>query len=81
MLTDGIPSRILRFLRDSSRSFYLIKKIGSLLLTLWIVGTITFLIMHFLPGDPFTDEQALPPEILLDLRTHYGLEDSLFTEV
>jgi len=36
--------------------------------------------MKSIPGDPFTDNKALPPEIHLALRAHYGLEDSLSTQ-
>ena len=31
-----------------------------LVLTLWIVFTVTFLLMHAVPGGPFDSERALP---------------------
>ena len=42
--------------------------------------TTTFLLMKGIPGDPFTSEQAAPPEILEALRDHYGLNDPLITQ-
>ena len=45
-------------------------------LSLWVVATLTFLLMKGIPGDPFGQEQALPTEIHQALRTHYGLNDS-----
>lgn len=36
--------------------------------------------MKSIPGDPFQQEQALPKEIYEALRSHYGLNDSLFSQ-
>lgn len=44
-------------------------------IVLWIIVTLTFMLMKALPGDPFADEQALPEEIHSALRHHYGLDD------
>lgn len=48
--------------------------------TLWCIATITFIIMKIIPGDPFTDERALPPEILHAMMEHYGLNDPIWTQ-
>jgi oligopeptide transport system permease protein len=50
------------------------------LLALLAIITLTFTLMKVLPGDPFTDEQALPASIHQALRTHYGLEDPWLTQ-
>lgn len=47
------------------------------LLVLWIVATATFLLMHLLPGDPFTGERALPAATLERLHAHYHLDRPL----
>jgi oligopeptide transport system permease protein len=60
--------------------FFFGKKLFVLFLTLFFVVTLTFILMKTIPGDPFTDEKALPPEVHLALRKHYGLEDPLFTQ-
>lgn len=39
---------------------FIIKRLTVGLLTLWMVITITFFIMHKLPGDPFESEKAIP---------------------
>jgi oligopeptide transport system permease protein len=36
--------------------------------------------MKALPGDPFTEEQAIPQEILVNLYRHYGLDQSLIKQ-
>lgn len=45
-------------------------------LALFLVVTLTFILMKAIPGDPFRQEQALPKEIYEALREHYGLNDS-----
>lgn len=46
---------------------FIIKRLTVGLLTLWMVITITFFIMHKLPGDPFESEKAIPPQIKQNL--------------
>ncbi|HSX04463.1 MAG TPA: ABC transporter permease [Rhabdochlamydiaceae bacterium] len=59
---------------------YLIKKAIILLLSLFIVASMTFFLMHAIPGDPFTQEQAIPEEILKALYKHYGLDQSWYVQ-
>ena len=55
----------------------LIDKILYAAASLFIVMSLTFVLMKTIPGDPFQQEQALPTAIYQALRTHYGLNDSL----
>lgn len=50
------------------------------LLSLFFIVTVTFFMMKALPGDPFTEEQAIPQEILDSLYRHYGLDRPLFDQ-
>lgn len=59
---------------------YFVKKILSLLTTLFLISTVTFVLMKVIPGDPFSQEKALPPEILNSLRNHYGFNDPLYVQ-
>jgi oligopeptide transport system permease protein len=52
----------------------LAKKALILLFSLLIVTTLTFILMHSIPGDPFTEEKAMPKEILDAMYHHYGLD-------
>jgi len=56
---------------------YTLRKMGAMVITLWFVITITFFLMHAIPGGPFTREKALPPEILEALNEKYHLDDPL----
>jgi len=44
---------------------------------LFVVATLTFLLLRFLPGGPFDKEKALPPEILRNLERRYALDGTL----
>lgn len=52
----------------------------SRLAALFLVATLTFVMMKALPGDPFNEEQALPKEIHEALRSHYGLDKPIFEQ-
>lgn len=52
-----------------------LQKLLEMGVTLLLVVTLTFFLMKAIPGDPFTDEQALLPEIHQALLKHYGLSD------
>jgi oligopeptide transport system permease protein len=56
---------------------YLAEKGAILLASLLVVATLTFFIMHAIPGDPFTQDQAIPEEVLKALHRHYGLDKPL----
>lgn len=56
---------------------YILYKLWSVLITLFLIASLTFVIMKAIPGDPFTEDKALPPEILNALMDHYGLNDPL----
>ena len=49
-------------------------------LTIFVIATLTFLLMKAAPGDPFMDDQGMPEECLLALRTFYGLEQPLHVQ-
>ncbi|MFS8562951.1 MAG: ABC transporter permease [Rhabdochlamydiaceae bacterium] len=59
---------------------HLLKKLLVLLISLFIVATITFFCMHIIPGDPFTDEEVLPKEILDAMYRHYHLDQPLMVQ-
>lgn len=59
---------------------YLVRKAGILLLSLWGIVTLTFILMHSIPGDPFLQEQAIPEEILQSLYRYYGLDQPWYEQ-
>jgi oligopeptide transport system permease protein len=59
---------------------YLVKKASILLISLFTVTTLTFFLMHAIPGDPFIQERAVPEEILKAMHKHYGLDQPLYIQ-
>ncbi len=59
---------------------YTTKKFLYLIATLWIIATATFFLMKAIPGDPFSDEKAVPKEVLDALHRHYGLDKPIFEQ-
>jgi oligopeptide transport system permease protein len=44
---------------------------------LFVVATLTFIIMRLVPGGPFDQEKKLPPEILVNIEAKYHLDQSV----
>ncbi|HAE91480.1 ABC transporter permease [Tissierella praeacuta] len=60
---------------------YIMKRIGYMLLTLWIVVTITFFLMHSIPGDPLAHmAKNLPEQIKLNYYQKYGLDKPVIVQ-
>ncbi len=59
---------------------YIARQLLFLLFTLFIITTLTFLMMKAVPGDPFMDEQALPAEVHQALLHHYGLDQPWYKQ-
>lgn len=59
---------------------YILKRIGYMLITLWVIITATFFLMNSIPGDPvMVRAQKLPPEMQQVMREQYGLDKPLTT--
>ncbi len=65
---------------SSKMLFYVLKRILLALLTVWIVITVTFFVMHAIPGGPFTSEKAISAEAQAALEAKYGLDKPLFEQ-
>lgn len=59
---------------------YLLKRLLSIVLALWVVATVTFFVMRALPGGPFSREKALPASILENINAQYHLDDPLLKQ-
>lgn len=59
---------------------YTLRRFVSIVLVLWVVATGTFILMHSIPGGPFTTEKQLPPEIMKNIEARYHLNDPLWKQ-
>jgi peptide/nickel transport system permease protein len=57
---------------------YIIKRLFTMIVTIWLIATLTFIIMKSIPGDPFaSDANVLPEEVLQNIRAKYNLDKPL----
>src|SRR5271155_5847491 len=59
---------------------YFLKRLAGAIPTLLIIVTLTFFLMRAAPGGPFDQEQTLPPEIMANLQSAYGLDQPVWTQ-
>lgn len=59
---------------------YVIQRLGLMLLTLFAIVTLTFFLMHAVPGGPFVSERMLAPEIEASLNAKFGLSDPIWLQ-
>lgn len=48
--------------------------------TLLVLITISFFLMRFAPGNPFSSEKTLPQEVMQNINAKYGLDKPLFEQ-
>jgi oligopeptide transport system permease protein len=59
--------------------YFLIRLAGAVP-TLFIIVTLSFFLIRAAPGGPFDQEQTLPPEIMANLESAYGLNQPILTQ-
>jgi oligopeptide transport system permease protein len=60
---------------------YILKRLAYMALTLWVVITITFFLMHAIPGDPLSSlARELPAHTKANYYAKYGLDKSLLEQ-
>lgn len=62
---------------DKKFLFYILKRLGLAVVTIFLVITITFFIMNFIPGGPFMSEKSVTPETMAALEAKFGLDKPL----
>ena len=56
---------------------FIIKRMIQMFITLYLVVTATFFLMHAIPGGPFTREKPLPPAVIKALEEKFKLNQPL----
>lgn len=59
---------------------YVLKRFCSMLITLFLIATVTFFLMHLIPGDPFSLPRDTPEVVRENLEEKYGLDKPLFEQ-
>ncbi|MCG3863037.1 MULTISPECIES: oligopeptide ABC transporter permease OppB [unclassified Photobacterium] len=53
---------------------FIAKRILEAIPTLLVLITISFFLMRFAPGNPFSSDRPLPPEVMANIEAKYGLD-------
>ena len=53
---------------------FFLKRVMFMLITLWLISTITFFLMKLLPGSPYANQEKLSPEQIQILNEQAGLD-------
>lgn len=61
-------------------AIYLAKRLLGACVVLWAIITITFGLMHAIPGGPFTQEKKLPPAVMATVEARYHLDEPLWSQ-
>ena len=61
-------------------AIYLAKRLLGACIVLWAVITITFGLMHAIPGGPFTQEKKLPRAVMATVEARYHLDEPLWNQ-
>ena len=58
----------------------LLKRLLHGIIVLWIVATLTFLLLRVAPGGPFDSDRRLPPEVIANLEAKYHLDEPVWQQ-
>ncbi|MEH7123239.1 ABC transporter permease [Bacillus sp. JJ1532] len=59
---------------------YIVKRLIAMLVTLWLIVTLTFFLMHSIPGSPFNEERATNETVQRNLEKFYHLDKPLYVQ-
>lgn len=53
---------------------FILRRLAAMVITLWVVFTVSFLLMRAVPGGPYSGDRNLPPEIEENVKHRYRLD-------
>jgi oligopeptide transport system permease protein len=59
---------------------YFLRRLAGAIPTLFIIVTLSFFLVRIAPGGPFDEERSLPPEIMANLQSAYGLDQPVLAQ-
>ncbi|WP_099159411.1 ABC transporter permease [Virgibacillus ndiopensis] len=54
---------------------YILKRLLMMIITIWIIVTLTFVLMKAVPGSPFNEERTTNETVQANLEAHYNLDE------
>lgn len=56
---------------------FILKRIGTMIIAMFMIILITFTLMHSIPGGPFTNTKGVPEEVTQAMEAKYGLDQPM----
>lgn len=60
--------------RENVMVKFILKRIGTMIIAMFMIILITFTLMHSIPGGPFTNTKGVPEEVTQAMEAKYGLD-------
>ena len=61
--------------------YYFLKRLAVAVPTLLVLIVVSYVLMYAAPGGPFDTERTLPPEVMANLQSKYGLDQPLVVQI
>lgn len=59
---------------------FILRRILEAIPTMLVLITVSFFLMRFAPGSPFSSERTLPPQVMANINAKYGLDKPVFDQ-
>ena len=59
---------------------FILKRLGMMLIAMFMIILLTFVIMHSVPGSPFTNTKGVPDEVIAAMEAKYGLAQPYYVQ-
>ncbi|MDQ0174845.1 ABC transporter permease [Bacillus chungangensis] len=59
---------------------YIFKRFMAMMMTIWVIATLTFMLMHAVPGSPFNVEGNMSDAVQKNLESHYQLDKPIYIQ-
>lgn len=59
---------------------YTLQRVVTMLVVAWVIVTLTFVMLHALPGGPFASDKVLPEAIMRNIEKRYHLDKPLWQQ-
>ncbi|CAM3737765.1 oligopeptide ABC transporter permease OppB [Vibrio sp. Of14-4] len=59
---------------------FIAKRVLEAIPTMLVLITVSFFLVRFAPGNPFSSERPLPPEVMANINAKYGLDKPVFEQ-
>lgn len=81
-LIDGVLllGSFIHYTLTQNLTVYVFKRVAEAAFVVWVIATLTFLLLRIVPGGPFDQEKALPPEVKANIEAKYMLNAPLYVQ-